>query len=206
MTTGNYCGERYTIARLIFSPCTSTEDRSIARENITDRALRFATQAHAGQVRKYTAEPYINHPVAVAGIVRDAEFDDEVIAAALLHDVVEDCDVLISDIFGLFGSRVAQFVGDVTDVSRPEDGNRTTRKALDRAHLSEASPEGKSIKLADLIDNAGSIVERDPSFAVVYMREKALLLPFLTEGHDGLWQRANKLVLDYEAKVRARKP
>ena len=182
------------------------EDRNIGGENITERALRYATQAHAGQVRKYTAEPYINHPVAVARIVRDAAFDDEVIAAALLHDVVEDCDVLISDIFGLFGSRVARFVGDVTDVSRPEDGNRATRKALDRPHLSDASPEGKSIKLADLIDNAGSILERDPGFAVVYMREKALLLPVLTEGHAGLWQRANALVQDYEANLKAHKP
>ena len=154
--------------------------------DITERALRFATLAHEGQVRKYTGEPYIIHPIAVAELVRSVDLDDEIVAAAYLHDVVEDCDVGIEEIAEDFGSRVAQFVGEVTNVSRPEDGNRKARKALDRAHLSKASYEGKSIKLADMLDNSRSIIPRDPGFAEVYLREMELALPELSEGNPVL--------------------
>ncbi len=165
--------------------------------SLADRALQFAARAHEGQVRKYTGEPYIGHPVAVAKLVREAGFDDEVIAAAYLHDVVEDCGITPAQIEEDFSVRVRRLVGEVTDVSRPEDGNRKTRKALDRDHLATASPEGKSIKLADIIDNTVSIIERDPKFAVVYLREKALLLPVLADGNAALWQRASRQVADY---------
>jgi len=105
---------------------------------LIERAARFAAEAHAGQRRKYTGEPYAEHPFRVAQMVAAVTADPCVVAAALLHDTVEDTPVSDSDIRRLFGDRVADLVAEVTDVSRPEDGNRKTRKALDRDHLARA--------------------------------------------------------------------
>lgn len=168
-------------------------------KSILEEALRFATQAHNGQVRKYTGEPYIVHPIAVADMVRSVDLDDEVIAAALLHDVVEDCDVAIEEISERFGARVAQFVNEVTNRSTPGDGNRKARTALDRAHVWKASPEAKSIRLADMIDNTRSIIPRDPSFARVYLKEIELALPGLSEGDPSLWSRVRKIISTFKA-------
>jgi len=152
----------------------------------------FAVHAHHGQVRKYVGEPYVTHPRAVAQIVHEAGLPDEAVAAALLHDVVEDCNVSHADIEANFGKAIANLVLEVTDVSKPEDGNREIRKALDRHHLAQASELGQSIKIADLIHNTASIVEHDPNFAVLYLYEKRAVLKILTKADRGLsalaWQ------------------
>ena len=164
---------------------------------IIETARQFAAEAHRGQVRKYTRVPYIEHPIAVAKLVADTGAGSDVIAGALLHDVVEDTPVCLEEIGRLFGTRIMRLVSEVTDVSRPTDGNRKARKALDRLHLAEASPEGKTIKLADLIDNTTSIVRYDPGFAKVYMAEKRSLLPVLVEGNAKLYEKARRIVESY---------
>ncbi len=165
------------------------------------RASAFAYAAHRGQVRKYSGEPYINHPLEVARIVAKVGGSDEMIAAAILHDTVEDCDVSYMEISHNFGQEVAMLVGWLTDVSRPEDGNRLARKAMDREHSGRATPDAKTIKLADLISNTRSIVVEDPNFAKVYMAEKALLLPLLREGDEVLWEVADMLCIAYKTGV-----
>ncbi|RXM22001.1 bifunctional (p)ppGpp synthetase/guanosine-3',5'-bis(diphosphate) 3'-pyrophosphohydrolase, partial [Citrobacter sp. AAK_AS5] len=89
----------------------------------------------------------------VATIVASVTDDPEMIAAAWLHDIVEDTPASFLDLEKEFGPRVAELVGELTDVSRPSDGNRATRKSIDRAHLAGASARGKTVKLADLLDN-----------------------------------------------------
>lgn len=150
------------------------------------RAKNFATARHHGQTRKYTGEPYINHPAAVVEMVRCVPHTVQMLATAWLHDVVEDTDTAISEIRDKFGSEVALMVDMLTDVSKPSDGNRAVRKAIDLAHIAKASPGAKTIKLADLIDNTNSIVEHDPAFAEVYLAEKAKLLDVLKEGNPAL--------------------
>ena len=164
-----------------------------ATPNIEERARIFATNAHAAisHVRKYTGEAYISHPAAVVEIVRRRPHTPEMLAAAWLHDVVEDTGVPIEKIREEFGEKVAALVSDLTDVSKPEDGNRKARKAIDREHTANASPEAKTIKLADLIDNTKSLAVRDPAFAKVYLEEKRLLLDVLREGDPVLWQTAH---------------
>ena len=158
-------------------------------------ARTFASRAHRGQVRKYTGEPYINHPVEVADIVRRHNGSPEMIAAALLHDVVEDTDVTLDDIRSEFGESVANLVADLTDVSRPEDGNRATRKAMDREHTAQASAAAMVIKAADLISNTSSIVEHDPSFARVYLKEKRALLDVMFKiKHLDIWKEADSML------------
>jgi (p)ppGpp synthase/HD superfamily hydrolase len=163
---------------------------------IVERARVFATAAHAavGQVRKYTFEPYIVHPAEVAKIVRDAGGSEAMVAAAWLHDTVEDTGVTIETIRAEFGVEVAELVGWLTDVSRPEHGNRAHRKALDRAHSAAAPAEAQTVKLADLIANTRSIMAHDAAFAKTYLEEKRLLLAVMTKGDATLMAEARKFI------------
>lgn len=161
---------------------------------LTQRAAGFAKQAHSHQKRKYTGEPYFNHLVEVAITLEWAGCDEEMVAAGFLHDSIEDCQVSASTLNFLFGDRVAQLVTEVTDVSKPEDGNRAFRKKLDAQHLATASPDGMTIKLADILSNTRNILEHDQKFAEVYLQEKKALLPLLRRGNNTLWQLANDFV------------
>mgnify|MGYP000037361304 CR=1 FL=1 len=151
----------------------------------TTLARVYATAAHAavGQRRKYTDQPYIVHPARVAVTVAKFGGTDEMIAAAYLHDVVEDTGVSIVDIQDMFGTDVALIVDGLTDVSKPEDGNRAVRKGIDATRLSLASKDAQIIKLADLIDNSDDIVANDPSFGKVFLKEKAHLLDVMDKVH-----------------------
>jgi len=166
--------------------------------DIVERARIFATAAHAAvaQLRKYTNEPYIVHPAEVFGIVSTVGgATPEMLAAAWLHDVVEDTGVTIEVIRQMFGEEVAELVGWLTDVSRPEQGNRAVRKAIDRAHTAMAPAEAQTIKLADLISNTRSIMAHDEKFAKTYLEEKRLLLEVMTKGDRTLYERARALVV-----------
>lgn len=165
--------------------------------NKLTKATLFAANAHKDQKRKYTGEPYINHPISVMELASRVTDDIDMLCAAVLHDVVEDCDIELKAIDFFFGFRVANMVCQLTDISQPSDGNRACRKALDREYLSSGLPETKTIKLADLIDNAGSIESHDKKFAAVYMAEMKLLLEVLTEGDPSLYSMAKSIVDRY---------
>ena len=160
--------------------------------------IRFALEAHSGQKRKYTGMPYITHPLAVMEIVSSVPHTKEMLAAAILHDTVEDTEVTIKQISYHFGKTVGEMVKQLTDISKPEDGNRATRKEVDRMHLKDACPDVKTIKLADLIHNSESIFEHDKEFAKVYMKEKELLLEVLTEGDNTLMEWAESTISNYK--------
>jgi len=161
--------------------------------NIRYKAQKFATKAHtdAGQLRKFTGEPYIVHPAAVVDLLQAIDPTDEMIAAAWLHDVVEDTPVTLSEIEYEFGPVVAEYVEMLTDVqTRSFGGERIHRKNTNLLHTAQACPEAQSIKLCDLIDNASMVVERDPIFARQYLLEMKRLLSVLTKGHPGLYKKA----------------
>lgn len=160
--------------------------------DIVERAQIFATRAHerAGQRRRYTGEPYITHPAAVAALVASVAHTPSMLAAAWLHDTVEDTDVSLEDIELEFGLSVARLVSWLTQRSRAQDGNRAVRKRIECAVLALAPAEVHTVKLADLIDNCTSIFEHDPAFAAVYGREMAELLGVLTRGDAQLHARA----------------
>ena len=113
------------------------------------------------------------------------------------NDVVEDCNVELKTLAQAFGSEVSNLVFWLTDASKPEDGNRAVRKKIDRDHLSKASADAQTIKLADLIDNSKSITEFDPGFAKIYMEEKRLLLKELYKGDLTLFIKAHNIVAAY---------
>jgi len=147
--------------------------------SIVQKAKDFATAAHSDQVRKYDNEPYIVHPIAVAKLVASMTSDSEMVAAAYLHDVVEDTPVTGEEIFKHFGLRVAELVYDLTDQFTKEQYpklNRKTRKNLEAVRLGKCSKDVQLIKICDMADNTKSIVKDDPGFAVLFLREKAYIL------------------------------
>ncbi len=119
-------------------------------------------------------------------IVRSVAHTPEMLAAAWLHDVVEDTGITMDLIRGEFGPAIADLVFWLTDQSKPGDGNRAVRKAIDRYHSAAAPAEAQTIKLADVIDNTLSIEARDPDFARVYR-----LLAVMTAGDASLLARAS---------------
>ncbi len=159
-------------------------------------AAGFAKAAHEkmGQRRKYSGEPYIVHPQAVAATVAAVTDDVATIAAAWLHDVVEDTPVTLDELTAIFGADITALVSDLTNASSPEDGNRQLRKAIDRQHTAQADPRAKTVKLADLIDNLSDIAEADPGFARLYLGEKSLQLQVLTEGDSELFRRVESII------------
>lgn len=169
-------------------------------------AALFSRAAHqaVGQRRKYTDEPYWQHPVDVAEMVAAVgSATAEMIAAAYLHDVLEDTAVTALDIEECFGQRVTLLVLELTNqFSNPEIGNRAHRKALERDRLAQVSPQAQTIKYADLIDNTGSIVARDHGFALVYLAEKRQLLEVMTAGDEALRRQAWSVLTEGEAKIR----
>jgi (p)ppGpp synthase/HD superfamily hydrolase len=169
----------------------------LAGMDIVRKAQVYAMAAHAavGQRRKYTGEPYIVHPAEVAKIVAGVPGSTpDMVAAAWLHDVVEDTGCTYNDIHMGFGTDIATLVGWLTDVSKPEDGPRWFRKKMDREHTAAAPAEAQTIKLADLISNTKSIMAHDEKFAKVYLEEKRMLLDVMTRGDAGLMAEARKHV------------
>ena len=168
------------------------------------KARHYATQAHKriSHRRKYTNQPYGIHLQAVAELVTSVTDDPEMIAAAWLHDTVEDTPVTFQDIEKEFGAGVAQLVLDLTDVSKASDGNRAVRKAIDRGHLAQAMPRAKTIKLADLIDNCRDICNNNPRFARVFLTEMAALLEVLGEGDAKLFTQAKETLSDCAASLK----
>jgi len=160
-------------------------------------AYAFAYGAHCGidQRRKYTNEPYINHPCRVAEMVGESRnFTPEMLSAAYLHDTVEDTGVTLSDIRYLFGDTVAEYVGYLTETSKADrpDLNRWARKMIDAARLGSAPPEVQTIKYADFVDNTSTILEHDPQFGRLYLQEKADMIEMMKDGDPVLREMAIK--------------
>lgn len=168
---------------------------------IVKKAQEFASFHHGNinQVRKYTGEPYIVHPAAVAKIVSSVSHTDAMLAAAWLHDTVEDTPATLEMIKQEFGEEIASLVEMLTDISTSTDGNRAKRKAIDAAHTEKASSAAKTVKLADLIHNSESILKHDAQFARVYIKEKAQLLKVLNDGDQILFAQASEIVKNFSA-------
>lgn len=126
------------------------------------RAAEFAAHKHRDQRRKDAkATPYINHPLAVACVLAEEGDvqDPEVLAAALLHDTIEDTDTTYDELRGTFGQRIADLVAEVTDTKFL---GKQTRKKLQVARASRSSQAAKLVKLADKICNLRDMLARPP--------------------------------------------
>lgn len=131
--------------------------------SVLDKAIVFAVKAHAGTERRGKGFPYIVHPLEAVEIVATMTTDQELLAAAALHDTVEDTSVTLDDIRREFGDRVAKLVEEESDVfmegvSEADSWHERKQAAIDR--LSHASRDAKMVALGDKLSNA-RIIYRD---------------------------------------------
>jgi (p)ppGpp synthase/HD superfamily hydrolase len=115
------------------------------------RAYNFSKKAHEGQNRRFVDLDYFTHPKGVARIVEEFSEEPEIIAAALLHDVLEDTKISFSDLESEFGVEVAQLVDEMTN-KKEERGNRKKKDYL-REKMSKMSDDALLIKFADRLHN-----------------------------------------------------
>jgi (p)ppGpp synthase/HD superfamily hydrolase len=140
-----------------------------------------------GKHRRITAhrnpalQSFETHLKSVAQIVSSVTQDEEMIAAAWPHDIVEDTSVIIGDVERMFGAKVAGLVAELTFVSPPTHGNRAVRFAFEKEHFAKASAAAKTVKLADLIDTSRDLYKNDPASLGTPQRQMSWLM-FLTEG------------------------
>jgi (p)ppGpp synthase/HD superfamily hydrolase len=129
-----------------------TIEAAAAESDVIRDALEAAGRAHAGQVRNGSGGmPYIHHPVAVAERLAEDGFEEGTVAAALLHDVVEDSDTSVEDVRERFGERIAELVAALTDDESIEPYER--RKDRHRRRVEEAGGDALAIYGADKLSN-----------------------------------------------------
>lgn len=155
-------------------------------------ATDIAKRAHDGQFRKYDPVPYFVHPERVAK--RLARYWDAgvknnamLVAAGYLHDVIEDCHPKFKDeIVSRCGIEVFLLVLEVSNPSKNLRLPRDTRKAIDRAYISKASPEARILKLVDRTDNLLDILDAPADFKDIYLAESERLFDCLIGTSDEL--------------------
>ena len=167
------------------------------------RALAFAAHKHRDQRRKDAeASPYINHPIALAEVLagEGGVADAEVLAAALLHDTIEDTATTAAELRAEFGARIAAMVEEVTD---DQSLPKADRKRLQIEHAAALSPGAKLVKLADKICNLRDVAERPPAKWDLQRRQE--YFEWAKRVIDGLRGASPKLEAAFDAAYR-RKP
>ena len=119
---------------------------------VTQTALAWAAELHGGQVRAVDHAPFILHPLEVAALLSGRGADDEVVAAGLLHDTVEETGASVDEVRRRFGDRVARIVSSLTEDSSIRDYRE--RKAALRATVADAGPDAHVVYAADKVVKA----------------------------------------------------
>lgn len=148
---------------------------------LLDRAIIFAVRAHAGTERRGKGFPYIVHPMEAVEIVATITPDQELLAAAALHDTVEDTDVTVEQIRAEFGDRIANLVASESDefpdgLSETESWHIRKQAAIDR--LSKASRDAKIVAMGDKLSNMRAIArdyaqKGDSLWKIFHVTDKA---------------------------------
>jgi (p)ppGpp synthase/HD superfamily hydrolase len=173
----------------------------------------FARQAHGSQRRKFADEMYIEHPIRVMKICSTVTRELPVLAAALLHDVLEDTavtrnemhDFLLSVMPADAADRTLLLVIELTDVYTHQafpKWNRRMRKEKEFARMAVVSADAQTIKYADTIDNAKDIIGSGDDFSQKFLFECRTNLRTMNKGHAGLYEQAVSLVNEYLGKLK----
>lgn len=180
---------------------------------ILNKIKDFADDAHGTQMRKYTPERYIVHPIRVMEICRIYDARISMLAAALLHDVIEDTPVNANHIAAFLqtlmdadtSAETLTLVVEMTDVYVKADfpeWNRRQRKDKELERILQTSGDAQTIKYADIIDNTREIVRHDPGFAQRYLSECLIILENANQGHPQLHKMAMRAVRENLAQLR----
>lgn len=186
-------------------------------EKILEKIRDFADQSHGSQMRKYAPDRYIVHPVRVMEICRKYTQELPVLAAAILHDVLEDTAVTEEELHAFLrtvmdesqAAKTIRLVVELTDVYVKEsfpELNRKKRKALELERMKAISADAQTVKYADILDNSDEIVEQDPDFARVFLHECRRLLAGMNAGNPGLHALAMESVEKLLAALRKQRP
>jgi (p)ppGpp synthase/HD superfamily hydrolase len=192
-----------------------TAINKLSMDNLLERIQTFAEKAHGEQKRKYSGDPYIVHPVRVMNTCREYTGDNTILAAALLHDVLEDTPItklkmkqfLKSVVNMEDADRILRLVTALTDVYTKEKFpllNRNRRRLKETHRLGNISGDAQTVKYADIIDNTIDITQNDPDFAIVYLKECMNSLISMTDGNPELYQRALQTVEENMMKLNGR--
>jgi (p)ppGpp synthase/HD superfamily hydrolase len=165
----------------------------------------FAHEAHTGQMRKYTPEPYIVHPEWVMETCSNYSDNIPLLAAALLHDVLEDTSVSPDELFAFLDQvfdreqaiKTYALVVELTDVYTKENfpqWNRKQRKDKELERIALISPDAQTVKYADILDNSRKIADEDPDFAPRYLQESLAILYRIDKGDRNLHNMALEIV------------
>jgi len=148
---------------------------------LMDRAIVFAVKAHHNTERRGKGFPYIIHPLEAVEIVATMTTDQELLAAAALHDTIEDTDVTVEQIRAQFGDRIAELVHSESDqftegVSEEDSWHDRKQAAIDR--LAAASHDAKIVALGDKLSNMRAIwrdyqVKGDALWSIFHVKDKA---------------------------------
>lgn len=131
---------------------TGPIDLAAARSELIARALAKAAEAHAGQIRNGSGGlPYIEHPRMVAATLAAHDYEEETLAAALLHDVVEDSDTTVDDLRAEFGDEIAELVAALSDDESIE--SYRDRKDEHRGRIADVDGDALAIYAADKLTN-----------------------------------------------------
>lgn len=172
---------------------------------VLETVKEYADKAHGNQKRKYSPDRYIVHPVRVMEICQRYTERLPLLAAALLHDVLEDTPVtkdemhrfLLTVMNDAEAKETTQLVVELTDVytkaAHPR-WNRKKRKGKESERIQKTSGDSQTVKYADIIDNCREIVEHDADFAKVFLRECKSLLRVMPKGEEVLYQEAKETV------------
>jgi (p)ppGpp synthase/HD superfamily hydrolase len=180
----------------------TTQDQEV----ILDQIKSFATVAHGDQVRKYSGEAYVYHLFRVMNTCYLYHNSLPVLAAALLHDVLEDTSTTEDELRQFLhqtmphpedAAEALKLVVELTDVYTKEaypQLNRHARKEKEHERLATISPDAQTIKYADVLDNAQNVTENDPQFAPVLLYEYADLLDRIPDGEPHLYKKVKENV------------
>jgi guanosine-3',5'-bis(diphosphate) 3'-pyrophosphohydrolase len=182
-------------------------------DKVLEEVKNFTDRAHGEQMRKYSADRYIVHPVRVMELCRKYTDDISILAAALLHDVLEDTPVSRQEIktflSGVMSSaqtaKTLKLVEELTDEfikAKYPNLNRRRRKDKEVERLANTSADAQTIKYADIIDNSREIVPHDPSFARVFLRECEALIRNMDKGNPELYAMAQETLRKASEELR----
>jgi len=135
-----------------------------SKQSLLEKATRMAVQAHATQKRKGEDLPYITHPIMVALLLSEHDFSEEVIAAGMVHDVIEDTAITEAELRDTLGDAVADIV---TAVTNDDSLDWKEKKQAYIDSVREASIEAKAVAVADKVHNAESLINRHAAIGPV---------------------------------------
>jgi hypothetical protein len=179
---------------------------------ILEKVKQYADEAHGSQMRKYTKQRYIVHPIQVMEICSEYTSDLCVLAAALLHDVLEDTPTTRADLEAFLltimnapdAKRTTDLTVELTDVYTKEaypQYNRRVRKDKEHVRGAATSPSAQTIKYADIISNSIDVITHDKDFSPKFLKEVGSQLKSMNKGNAALYARAVATVDECSKKM-----